>query len=123
MFSIVALTATSGVVGASLLKIKKDKKKKETPWAYYAKKMGVNKKLNMSRGTRQRRKSLVLRDMLLSSSYERGKEALLKIQQDKIGHGSFRKKFNMSIRKTHTKTFGIRDSEFGVGSKGIRDSK
>ena len=45
-------------------------------------------------------------------------------------HGSFRKKFDMSIRKTHTKTFGIRDSEFGVrdsefgvGSKGIRDSR
>ena len=29
-------------------------------------------------------------------------------------HGSFRKKFYMSIRKTHTKPFGIRDSEFGV---------
>ena len=39
-------------------------------------------------------------------------------------HGSFRKKFDMSIRKTHTKTFGIRDSGFGVRDSGfgIRDS-
>ena len=31
----------------------------------------------------------------------------------RFGHGSFRKKFDMSIRKTHTKPFGIRDSGFG----------
>ena len=38
--------------------------------------------------------------------------------------GMVRKKFYMSIRKTHTKPFGIRDSEFGVRDSGfgIRDS-
>ena len=34
-------------------------------------------------------------------------------------HGSFRKKFDMSIRKTHTKTFGIRDSGFGIRGSGF----
>ena len=37
-------------------------------------------------------------------------------------HGSFRKKFYMSIRKTHTKTFGIRDSGFGIRGRIKRDS-
>lgn len=84
MFAIVALTVTSGVVGASVLKIKENKKKKEKPWTYYAEKTGAYKRLNMYRGTRESSKSLIRRDMLLSSSYERGKEALLKIQQEKI---------------------------------------
>ena len=42
------------------------------------------------------------------------------------GHGSFRKKFDMSIRKTHTKPFVIPDSHtrFGIRDSGfgIRDS-
>ena len=84
MFSIVTLTVTGGVIGAGLLKIKENKKKKERPWTYYAEKMEANKRLNMLRGTKKSDKSLISRDMSLSSSYQKGKAALLKIQQNKI---------------------------------------
>ena len=43
----------------------------------------------------------------------------LRHARPKNRHGSFRKKFYMSIRKTHTKPFGIRDSGFGVRDSGF----
>lgn len=74
MYSIVALTVTSGVLGASLLKIKENQKKKKRPWAYYAGKMEANKNIVQGRP----------RKMPASSGYERAKEALLKVQQEQI---------------------------------------
>ena len=74
MYSIVALTVTSGLLGASLLKIKENQKKKKRPWAYYARKMEANKNIVQGRP----------RKMPLSSGYERAKKALFSIQQDKI---------------------------------------
>ena len=36
-----------------------------------------------------------------------------------FGHGSFRKKFGLTITKAHSIPFGIRDSEFGVRDSGF----